>query len=55
MNNHDYVLSDQDTLERGRDLSAQFNPGMETALEARYGHLLPDMAKSTVDFVYGQQ
>ncbi len=43
-----------DTLEIGRTLSEQFNPGMEAALEARYGHLLPGMATSTVDFVYGQ-
>ena len=55
MNSHDTAMIGDDTLERGRNLSEQFNPGMEATLEARYGHLLPDMARSTVDFVYGQQ
>lgn len=48
-------MKQHDTLETGRTLAEQFNPGMEAALEARYGHLLPGMAASTVDFVYGQQ
>ena len=38
----------------GRDLSEQLNPGMEDALQARYGHLLPDMAEGVVDFAYGR-
>ncbi|MBT9383492.1 carboxymuconolactone decarboxylase family protein [Pseudooceanicola sp. CBS1P-1] len=41
-------------IERGRRLSEQFSPGMEATLEARYGHLLPDMASSVVSYVYGQ-
>lgn len=28
----------------GRELSEHLNPGMEEALDARYGHLLPEMA-----------
>lgn len=48
-------MKNYDTLETGRALSEQFSPGMEATLEARYGHLLPGMAQSTVDFVYGQQ
>ena len=43
------------TLEIGRELSENLNPGMEDALEARYGHLLPGMAQGVVDFAYGQQ
>ena len=43
------------TLEIGRELSEHLNPGMEDALEARYGHLLPGMAQGVVDFAYGQQ
>lgn len=44
-----------ETLERGRALVDTVNPGMEAALEARYGHLLPGMAQGVVDFAYGQQ
>ena len=43
------------TLARGRALVAEVNPGKEEALDARYGHLLPDMAQGVVDFAYGQQ
>ena len=43
------------TLEIGRELSEHLNPGMEDALEARYGHLLPGMAQGIVDFAYGRQ
>jgi len=39
----------------GRELSEQLNPGMEAALEARYGHLVPGMAEGVVDFAYGRQ
>lgn len=35
-------------------MSERFNPGMEDALQARYGHLLPDMPRSIVDFAWGQ-
>ena len=44
-----------DTYARGRDLSEALNPGMEQALEERYGTLLPGMPQSVVDFAYGQQ
>ncbi|MBF9050016.1 carboxymuconolactone decarboxylase family protein [Roseobacter sp. HKCCD9010] len=44
-----------DTTEVGRALSENLNPGMEAALEARYGHLLPGMAEGVVDFAYGRQ
>ncbi|GLQ35778.1 hypothetical protein GCM10007939_20610 [Amylibacter marinus] len=43
------------TTEMGRALSEQLNPGMEEALEARYGHLVPGMAEGVVDFAYGRQ
>ena len=44
-----------DTYTRGRDLSETLNPGMEQALEEKYGALLPGMPQSVVDFAYGQQ
>jgi 4-carboxymuconolactone decarboxylase len=40
--------------DRGRLLAERLNPGMEATLEARYGHLLPGMAESVVDFAYGR-
>jgi 4-carboxymuconolactone decarboxylase len=43
------------TTDIGRALSEQLNPGMEAALNARYGHLLPQMAEGVVDFAYGRQ
>lgn len=43
------------STEKGRALSEELNPGMEAALEARYGHLLPGMAEGIVDFAYGRQ
>ena len=39
----------------GRALSEHLNPGMEAALEARYGALVPGMAEGVVDFAYGRQ
>lgn len=39
----------------GRVLSEHLNPGMEAALEARYGALVPGMAEGVVDFAYGRQ
>lgn len=42
------------STDRGRHLSERLNPGMEATLEARYGHLLPGMAESVVDFAYGR-
>ncbi len=47
-------MSDR-TTDIGRQLSEQLNPGMEDALNARYGHLLPGMAEGVVDFAYGRQ
>ncbi|MCP8690099.1 carboxymuconolactone decarboxylase family protein [Marinobacterium sedimentorum] len=44
-----------ETTAIGRALSEQLNPGMESTLEARYGHLLPGMAETIVDFAYGRQ
>lgn len=43
------------TLDDGRRLSEEVNPGMEAALQSRYGHLLPGMAEAVVDFAYGRQ
>lgn len=43
------------TTDAGRALSEELNPGMEAALDARYGHLLPGMAEGVVDFAYGRQ
>lgn len=43
------------TTETGRQLSERLNPGMEDALENRYGHLVPGLAESVVDFAYGRQ
>ncbi|MBX2836682.1 MAG: carboxymuconolactone decarboxylase family protein [Gammaproteobacteria bacterium] len=43
------------TTETGRALSEELNPGMEEALEARYGNLLPGLAEGVVDFAYGRQ
>ncbi|MGB3406699.1 MAG: carboxymuconolactone decarboxylase family protein [Jannaschia sp.] len=42
------------TYETGKALSEDLNPGMEAALEARYGHLVPGMAEAVVDFAYGR-
>jgi 4-carboxymuconolactone decarboxylase len=33
----------ENTTDTGRKLSEHLNPGMEDALNARYGHLLPGM------------
>lgn len=43
-----------DTTLTGRELSERLNPGMEDALNARYGYLLPGMAEGVVDFAYGR-
>ncbi|MEO0362267.1 MAG: carboxymuconolactone decarboxylase family protein [Pseudomonadota bacterium] len=42
------------TLEEGRALSERLNPGMEAALDARYGDLLPGMAEAITDFAWGR-
>ena len=43
------------TTDTGRELSEELNPGMEAALEARYGHLVPGLAEGVVDFAFGRQ
>lgn len=45
----------KNTIQTGRDLSERLNPGMEDAVNARYGHLLPGMAEGVVDFAYCRQ
>lgn len=40
--------------ERGKALAETHNPGLEEALQARYGALLPGMPKDLISFVYGQ-
>ena len=45
----------QDSYARGKEISETLNPGMEDALRERYGHIVPGMAESVVDFAYGQQ
>ena len=40
-------------LETGRELSETLSPGLENALEKRYGELLPEMPRDLVEFVYG--
>jgi len=44
-----------ETYKFGQTLSERFNPGMEAALEKRYGDLVPGLSKSVVDFAWGQQ
>lgn len=44
-----------DTLETGRKLVEELNPGMEEALFARYDALVPGLAEGVVDFAYGRQ
>ncbi len=43
------------TLERGRSLVNELNPGMEEVLEKKYGEFVPGIGESVVDFAYGQQ
>ncbi len=44
-----------DNLATGRQLVDELNPGMEQALEDRYGKWVPGIGQSVVDFAYGQQ
>ncbi|WP_424969316.1 hypothetical protein [Dinoroseobacter sp. S76] len=44
----------EDAYTRGKALSERHNPGLEEALEARYGALLPGMPQDLIAFVYGQ-
>ena len=43
-----------DTYAAGQALSEKVNPGMETALAARYDALVPGLSKTVVDVAYGQ-
>lgn len=43
------------SLEEGRKLIESLNPGMEEALEKRYGKIVPGIGESVVDYAYGQQ
>ncbi|MEM0899182.1 MAG: carboxymuconolactone decarboxylase family protein [Pseudomonadota bacterium] len=45
----------RDSYEIGKSIVDDLNPGMEEVLEKRYGHIVPGMARSVVDFAYGQQ
>lgn len=42
------------TYETGKALFEHVNPGMEDALSARYGHLVPGLAEGIVDWAYGR-
>lgn len=42
------------SYERGKALADAYNPGLEEALEERYGELLPEMPRDLIGFVYGQ-
>lgn len=44
----------ENSYERGKILADAHNPGLEGALEARYGALLPGMPQDLISFVYGQ-
>ncbi|MEM1078122.1 MAG: carboxymuconolactone decarboxylase family protein [Pseudomonadota bacterium] len=44
----------EDAYTRGKALSERHNPGLEAALEARYGAHLPGMPQDLISFVYGQ-
>ncbi|GHG79165.1 carboxymuconolactone decarboxylase family protein [Pseudodonghicola xiamenensis] len=44
-----------DALQKGRDLLAEMNPGLEAALASRYDATIPDMAETLVEWAYGRQ
>ncbi len=44
----------ENSYDRGKELAERHNPGLEEALEARYGALLPGMPQDLISFVYGQ-
>lgn len=48
-------VKDTTTLDRGRALAEELNPGMEAVLDERYGQFVPGIGQSVVDFAYGQQ
>lgn len=47
-------MSDE-SYDKGKTLVDAYNPGMEEALMRRYEALVPGMARSVVDFAWGQQ
>ncbi len=47
--------ANQTATDIGRELAESLNPGIEATLEERYGHLVPGIAESIVNFAYGQQ
>ncbi|MEM6439377.1 MAG: carboxymuconolactone decarboxylase family protein [Pseudomonadota bacterium] len=42
------------TTDDARAMAERLNPGVEPALEARYGHLVPGLAETVVDFAFGR-
>ncbi len=44
-----------DALQKGRDLVAGLNPGLEEALAAKYDDMLPEMAETLIEWAYGRQ
>ena len=44
-----------DALQKGRDLLAEMNPGLEAALADRYDATIPGMAETLVEWAYGRQ
>lgn len=42
-----------DAYERAKQVSERHSPGLERALEQRYGEILPGMPESLIEFVYG--
>lgn len=43
-----------DALQKGRDLLAQMNPGLEQALAEKYDTAVPQMAETLVEWAYGR-
>lgn len=43
-----------DALQKGRDLLAELNPGLETALAEKYDAAVPGMAETLVEWAYGR-
>lgn len=42
------------TTDEARAMAERLNPGVEPALERRYGHLLPGIGETVVDFAFGR-
>lgn len=43
-----------DALQKGRDLVAQLNPGLEEALADKYDDMIPQMAETLIEWAYGR-